>query len=434
MPATDSSTMTLAALSRLIAAQLSVPGLRGVWIVAETSDLAVRSGHCYMELLDKSDSGDTVAKARAAVWASTWRPLSAKFFAATGKPLATGMKVRLRVSVDYHAVFGFKLIVNDIDPTYTIGDAIRRRLEILEALKRDGVMERNKSLTLNTPALRVAVISAPGAAGYGDFINQLYGNKQRLHFQVRLFQAVMQGSQTAPTVISALESIAAEADLWDVVVIIRGGGATSDLEAFDDYELAYHVASCPLPVVVGIGHERDVTVLDYVANRRVKTPTAAAEWLIAEAAACLDHLKMLAGELLINVNDRIGGCNEQLSRLETMLAMSPRAVIDRADARLKRDAMIMAQLSQRVIAPRLSRLDSMAGRLAALVPGVISRRVARLDAIAQMLELLSPQATLRRGYSITRVDGKAITDPRQLVAGQVVETTVVGGRFTSVVK
>lgn len=427
------TSMTLGQLSREISARLSAPELRGVWIVAETSDVATRSGHCYMELLEKAENGVTLAKARAAVWASTWSKLSSLFRLETGRELTSGMKVRVQVNVDYHAVYGFKLIVTGIDPAYTIGDALRRRQEILARLDKEGLLELNRQLPTPVPALRIAVISAPGAAGYGDFINQMLTNKHLIRFEIKLFEAVMQGDRTAPTIISALERISEEQEKWDIVVIIRGGGATSDLEAFDNYELAANIAGFPLPVIVGIGHERDVTVLDYVAHRRVKTPTAAAEWLISEATGCLDRLRTLGASLLLHVSDRIAGSSEQLSRLETLLTVAPQSLIDRADSRLKRDAMIMAELSSRVISPRLSYLDSMAGRLMSVVPNVISQRMARLDAINQMLALLSPEATLRRGYSITRLNGRAVSNPTELSQGDKIETTVLGGKIISTV-
>lgn len=428
---TGSDSFTLSALSAVISRQLS--GLRELWIIAETSDVATRSGHCYMELLEKNDRGVTVAKARAAIWASTWVHLRGKFYAATGSDLSTGMKVRVKASVDYHAVYGFKLVVTDIDPTYTIGDAIRHRQEILDRLTREGIIEMNRQLEVPMPAMRIAVVSAGGAAGYGDFINQLFGNNRSLRFNVRLFEAVMQGDRTAPTVIDALNRIAECQEEWDMVVIIRGGGATSDLEAFDNYDLAANVALFPLPVIVGIGHERDVTVLDYVANVRVKTPTAAAEWLIARATACLDRLTALGNTLRLTTGDRIASASQQLTRLEAQLTTAPLTAIEHADGRLRQSGLIMANLSSRVITPRLSYLESLAGRLQTTAPAIAARHLARLDAIAQMLSLLSPEATLRRGYSITRVDGNAVTDASALTAGQKVETTVLNGTFTSTV-
>ena len=254
--------------------------LRNVWVTAETSDLR-RSGHCYLELIQKHPAtGEPVARARATIWRSVFARIESDFFVATGQRLDSGMKVMVQVTANYHPAYGLSLNITDIDPTYTMGDLMRIRMEILARLKREGVLELNRTVEWCDVPLRIAVISAPGAAGYGDFIHQLYSNDFRLRFTTCLFPAVMQGVQAPPSIIAALERIAAEEEEWDCVVIIRGGGATSDLASFENYDLAANVAQFPLPIIIGIGHERDVTVLDYVANMRVKTPTAAAEWLI----------------------------------------------------------------------------------------------------------------------------------------------------------
>ena len=425
--------LTLTQLSRIVIEQLSVPELRGVWVVAETSDVAVRSGHCYLELLEKKEDGTTLAKARATIWRSTWFEVDSKFRAVTGSTLQSGMKVLVRVNVDYHAIYGFKLIVTDIDPAYTIGDAVRRRQEIIDRLTKDGIINDNRNLELPIPVQNIAVISAPGAAGYGDFINQLFNNQRRLRFNVKLFGAIMQGVQVPSSVMAALEAIFKDTTRWDLVVIIRGGGATSDLESFDNYELASCVAQFPIPVMVGIGHERDVTVLDWVA-RRVKTPTAAAEWLIASGIECLDRLQSLGNALQTSIKDLVSGCNEQLSRMEALLTVAPRGAVERADSRLRRDALVVADLASRVINPRFSRLEALEDRLTTLLPMVTGRHRARLDALSQMLSMLSPEATLKRGYSITRRGGVAVTNPATLSAGDVLETTLSGGIITSVVK
>ena len=425
--------LTLTQLSRIIAEQLSVPQLRGVWVKAETSDVAVRGGHCYLELLEKSDDGTTVAKARATIWRSTWIEVDHKFRAATESELRSGMKVLVKVNVDYHANYGFKLVISDIDPSYTIGDAIRRRREIIDRLTREGVINDNRNLAIPAPVQNIAVISAPGAAGYGDLINQLFNNQRRLRFNVKLFEAVMQGAQVPVTVKGALDRIFIDAEKWDLVVIIRGGGATSDLEAFDNYDLAYHISQFPIPVIVGIGHERDVTVLDWVA-RRVKTPTAAAEWLISTGIACIERLQSLATTLQMTVTEMVAGCNEQLSRFETLLSVAPHSAIERADSRLRRDGMIVADLTARVINPRINRLEALENKLSTLAPVATQRRRARLDALEQMLSMLSPEATPKRGYSITRCNGVAVTNPATLAPGDVIETTLAGGIVTSTVK
>lgn len=391
----------------------SAADARDVWVTAELSDVRVSGGHCYMELLQKDESGATIlAKARAIIWAGAYRMIAPKFAAATGRPLAAGLKVLVRVSATYHAVYGFSLQITDIDPTYTVGDLERLRREIIERLRREGILEQNRSLRWPAVASRVAVISAPGAAGYGDFINQLLTNPSRLRFDVRLFEAVMQGASAPASVIAALGRIAADATDWDCVVIIRGGGATSELACFDNYELAAAIAMYHLPVIVGIGHNRDVTVLDSVANLCVKTPTAAAEWLIERGDAALARLRELASAIALGASDRVGGCRQRLAYLEGLLPVLPLQSVER----------------------RRPRLDAFAEKLRTVVATATERRRTRLDALAQLLGALSPEATLRRGYSITRVNGHAVTSADALAPGTVIETILASGTVKSEVK
>lgn len=430
----SSKSMTLLQLQQRVNAVISSGVLRDVWVTAELSDVSIRGGHCYMELLQKDDSGvNILAKARAVAWANVHRIIASKFMAATGRALCGGIKVMLCISASYHPVYGFSYQISDIDPAYTMGDLMRLRREILERLSREGILDQNRSLQWPAPAQRIAVISAPGAAGYGDFINQLFGNSSHLRFTVRLFEAVMQGDRAPSTIISALERIAAEADAWDGVVIIRGGGASSDLAAFENYDLAAHIAMFPLPVIVGIGHERDVTVLDYVANLRVKTPTAAAEWLIGQGNAALDRLRELASAIALSASDRISGCMTRLAYIEGQLPVMPFQALERQGARLSRLTGSLAAVAER-IAPHMALLDAMAERLTTACAMVLERRAARLDSYSQLLAALSPEATLRRGFSITRIGGRALTDASQAPAGSVVETVLANGSFTSKVQ
>ena len=313
-----------------------------------------------------------------------------------------------------------------------MGDLLRLRREILERLQREGIIEMNRQLDWCEVPLRIAVVSARGAAGYGDFINQLYSNSSHLNFKTQLFEAVMQGDRTPSTIISALNQIAMQQDEWDGVVIIRGGGATSDLVAFENYELAANIAQFPLPVIVGIGHERDITVLDYVANMRVKTPTAAAEWLINRGDIALEHLRSMGASILQLVSDRIAGNKEQLSRYEVLLPTAPITAVERESARLRSDMLSLAQIGARRITPELARLDHIAGSIASATGVVLHRRNDQLNSMQAMLNALSPEATLRRGYSITRVNGKAVTDASHVPTGTKIETTLANGTITSV--
>lgn len=446
--------LTLLQLNQRIAALVVTPATQNVWVTAELSDVAVRGGHCYMELLQKDPaSGRTLAKARAAIWANQFVSIRSGFYAATGQDFVSGLKVMVRICVSMHPVYGMSLVINAVNPDYTMGDLLRRRNEMIARLKAEGIFDMNHSLIPAEPILRVAVISAEGAAGYGDFMNQLANDPLRLRFVTKLFPAVMQGERTARSVMDALAAIEAEESRWDIVVIIRGGGATSDLLGFEDYDLAAAVARFPLPVMVGIGHERDVTILDYVACIRVKTPTAAAEWLIAKGKECIDRLNTLAREIVIAVSGYVSGCKEQLGAIEGRLPAMPGMVITRRSARLDRLAMGLQQLSSRALAPHVQRLDNltlalrrtgseitaprrlvlerMSTALQGFAANAVATRRTRLDAMAQLLGALSPEATLRRGYSITRIDGHAVTDASAVVPGSVIHTTLANGTLVS---
>lgn len=304
-------------------------------------------------------------------------------------------------------------------------------MEILSRLQKEGVLELNRSLDWPDVPLRIAVISAQGAAGYGDFVHQLYTNPRCLRFTTRLFPALMQGREAPASIIAALEDIAAEEENWDGVVIIRGGGATSDLASFENYDLAANIAQFPLPVIIGIGHERDVTVLDYVANMRVKTPTAAAEWLVNRGSCALDRLDSLASEIHHTASAIIAGSREQLAYISARLPYLPQVAIDNWRKRLDRSMLKLAETARGRLRPEQSRLDMLAERLTVSGAAIIERRRHRLDSIAELIEVLSPVATLRRGYSITRVDGRAVVSVEGLRPGTVIETTLADGVVSS---
>lgn len=430
---TPRDSLTLRQLQQRISHLITCDATRDVWITAELSDVAVRGGHCYMELLEKDDTGAvTLAKARGIIWANAWRGIAAKFQAATGRQFATGIKVMVRVTATYHPVYGFSLLVTDVDPAYTMGDLLRRRAEIIARLRAEGILEQNRSLPWPAVAQRIAVISAPGAAGYGDFVNQLLGNPRRLRFDVKLFDAVMQGDRAPSTIIDALTRVANDTTEWDCVVIIRGGGSTSDLAAFEDYRLAAAVAMFPLPVIVGIGHERDTTVLDDVANMRVKTPTAAAEWLINRGETSLNTLRDLGSAIALAASERISAAMQRLAWSESLLPVLPLQAVERRRNSLVALTSQLGAAAGRT-APHMARLDAMAEALRQASLSTIERRSARLDALGQLAAALSPEATLARGYSITRVDGHAVTSAASLTSGQTVTTILADGSFTSTV-
>lgn len=430
-----SSPLSLSQLNRRIAQALAQPALQSVWVVAELSDLRVNHGHCYMELMEKDPStGSVQARLRGVIWASAFPRINADFFGVTGRRLESGLKVMVCGSVSYHAAFGMSFVITAIDPSYTMGEAERRRREIIDRLTREQVIDLNRTLEWPDVALRIAVISAPGAAGYGDFINQLYSNGEHLRFRTRLFPAIMQGDRTSPSVIASLEAIATEADDFDCVVIIRGGGATSDLLAFDDYDLALNVAQFPLPVIIGIGHERDTTVLDFVANMRVKTPTAAAEWLIGRGSDALDRLRRTAGDIMLAASDIIAGAQTRLAYLDSALLIAPQNAVTRAENALHRASMMLAQTGVRRIAPEMARLDSMGKAIATAAENTIVRNADRLKSRSELLDALSPAATLARGYSITTINGRAVRSAADVKTGDILTTLLSDGAISSTAK
>lgn len=417
--------------SRIAGAVNGVPGLAGIWVTAETSDVR-RSGHCYLELVQKHPlTGEPVARVRATIWRSTFARIDAAFTQATGQQFGSGIKVLVRVTASFHPAYGLSANITEIDPSYTLGDLVRRRREIIARLTAEGIIDLNRSLTWPEVPLRMAVISAPGAAGYGDFVHQLFTNPSRLDFRVRLYPALMQGASAAASIIAALEQIAADEEMWDGVVIIRGGGATSDLAAFESYELAANIAQFPLPVIIGIGHERDITVLDSVANMRVKTPTAAAEWLIARGDEALATLHRLGSEIYMQASDILAGSREQIARIGATLPHLPDMAIRNARTRLDRLAVAVSDAASTCLRPEMSRLDVMAERLTASTEGVIERQRARLERIDGLVQVLSPQATLARGYSITRVNGRAVTSAADIRPGDIIHTTFASGSIES---
>lgn len=401
--------------------------LQRQWVVAETSDVRLVRGHCYMELIEKDARGVSIAKVNAAIWGSNYNKLNAKFKDATGNDIATGMKVLVLVNATYHSQYGFKVVINDIDPSYTMGDMERQRLEILKRLTDEGIIDMNKQLPWPEVPQRIAIISAAGAAGYGDFMNQLQNNPYGLQFYTCLFGASMQGLQTVPTVLAALDSINSHLDLFDCVVIIRGGGATSELNSFDNYDLAANVAQFPLPVIVGIGHERDVTVLDYVAAMRVKTPTAAAEWLIQRGTDALAHLDDLQEAVVASVRDTVGHAREHLAYFTSTIPATARRIIDTNRIRLDSDARAIPLAATNLIMAQHTRLDRLVERLGDTAVRAVQREQQRLQALGDKTTLLSPENTLRRGYSLVIKDGKCVTASEQLQPGDAVSLQFAAG-------
>lgn len=359
------------------------------WVCAEIASMSVR-GHCYMELVEKAENGILAAKVRATCWSNVYHLLSAYFLQETGQSLHTGLQVMLEVSVEYHAVYGLSLNVWNIDPTYTLGDLAKQRQATIQQLTEDGVMDLQKALQIPSLPRRVAVISSVDAAGYGDFCDQLKHNRFGFKFHVQLYPAVVQGDTAARSVVQALNSIAALEEEWDVVVIIRGGGASTDMSCFDDYNLASHCAQFPLPIIAGIGHTRDVSVVDMVVHTSVKTPTAAAEWLIERVA-------------------------EQVERVGSLMLRLQRA-------------------TQNAVSREKNRLLLYEQQIFNAVRGKAVRERGKLDLWMKTIELHSPERIFKMGYSLTMVNGKLVRSQSEVNEGDLLETYLHDGVIQSVVK
>ena len=425
--------LTLYELNNLVRQTLELTLDEEYWIRAEISELHVNR-HCYMEFVQKDSRGNgIVAKARARVWANRWLLLKPMFEQTTGQTLSAGMQVLVRVQVTFHELYGYSLNVTDIDPTYTLGNIAKRRQEILRQLREEGVDTMNKELPLPRLLQRIAVISSATAAGYGDFCHQLHSNQRGLAFKTELFQATMQGNDVEKSVIAALNRIAARMDEWDVVVIIRGGGATSDLSGFDSLELAENVAQFPLPIITGIGHERDDTVLDLISHIRVKTPTAAAELLIHHQEAELDMLEGLAAQLTEMVGDWLLSESTRLKLLAGKIPMLFASVKAKEEVRLHQLASAASHQSLQRIEQEKGGVAMLEKRLLLYSPQVLRRAQQRVELIENKLDSASPERILRLGFSITRIGGKAVRNADDVQEGDEMVTTLASGTLKSTV-
>ena len=384
------------------------------WVQAELSDVRSNySGHCYLEFIQKDASGNNlIAKARGTIWSNIYKMLKPYFEQETGQTFTSGIKVLVRVSVEFHELYGYSLTVLDIDPVYTVGDMEKKRRKILRQLKEEGVIDLNKELEMPLLPQRVAVISSATAAGYGDFCNQLMNNPRGYGFHIELFSAIMQGDQVEESIIASLNAIYDRLDEFDVIVIIRGGGATSDLSGFDTYELAANCAQFPLPIITGIGHERDDTVIDLVVHTRVKTPTAAAAFLIACMDKVADRLENLSSRLQQGVQNRILW---EYHRIENLKQRVPNAVYKRIN-----DAKYS--------------LLSMRKDLQMVAQQYLSVRRHRLELLQQRLNDALPEKQLARGFSIALKNGKVVKDASCLQEGDTLITLFHQGKVESIIK
>ena len=424
--------LTLLELNNMVSEVIDSSFTHSYWLSAEVSEVRENRGHCYLEFVQKDEfSNSLIAKARGVVWHNKWMLLRPCFEQTTGQPLSAGMMLLVQVKLSFHSLYGYTLTVNDIDPTYTLGDIAKRRREIISKLREEGIDQMNKELELPRLLQRIAVISSATAAGYGDFCDQLNANEKGLVFYTRLFPALMQGDGVESSVIAALDAVMNDVLEWDVVVIIRGGGSVSDLSGFDTLRLAEHVAQFPLPVITGIGHERDDTVIDMVAHTRVKTPTAAAELLIHHQEAELS--------LVDDFSDRITGYVErrladERNRLNLIVGRMP-AIYTLFHQRQQNRLMQITSLIHRDIVGILqtdkNKLDLITARLPLQVNARLQNEQHRLKLISLRLRAVDPVNILKQGYSITQVGGKSLRSVSQLKKGDEMVTFLADGKVVS---
>ena len=390
----------------------ALPG--AFWVIAEIAEMKIQgAGHCYMELTGSDGPGGRItAKARATIWASKFRSLNTFFTASTGIPLRQGISILCKATVEYHELYGLSLNITDIDPAYTAGDMALRREAIIRRLTAEGVMEMNRELTLPPYPRYIAVVSSSKAAGYQDFINHLTGNPYGYVFKSELFEAVLQGELTESSVTEALNQISERAERFDAVVIIRGGGSTTDLSWFDSYNIAYHVTQFPLPVLTGIGHEKDISVTDMVAWKSLKTPTAVADYLVEHTMECENRIIDMAGSLTSAVTDALSSAGEQISSMQNRISATTRLIV-----RVKREQVNYHTATlRRSSASLLRSAKDETGRL------------------ENALRHLDPAGVMRRGFTLTAKNGLIVRSLAELEPGDTITTHFETGQAASTVK
>ena len=406
------SHLTLSELQRRIKLAVEDSFPLPLWVGAEISEMKVNySGHCYMELVEKGQTdGVPRAQARATIWRSRFGQIAAAFLAATGQQLAAGTKILARVMVGYHEVYGFSLNITDIDPSYTLGDMELRRQQTIAQLRAEGVWDMNREVPMPPLVQRLAVVSSANAAGYQDFCNELRAGGYA--FSVTLFDAVMQGAAAEESIVAALERVAESADGFDAVVIIRGGGSASDLNCFNAYRLAAHVAQFPLPVLTGIGHDKDVSVTDMVAHTPLKTPTAVAAWL----------------------TDRMAQAEAAVERAAQQLGDTVAAAMRRHEVLLERIAGELRRASSEYTSRRRTSLDNMRQMVGVLTDSIFARERLRLDSVGELTASRSPRRIMKLGFSVVRAGGRAVTSATEVASGSEIAVELYDGRIDATVK
>ena len=427
--------LTLYELNSLVVELIDKVMPNSYWVEAEIADARESKGHLYLELIEKDESTNIpIARASAKCWRSSWLMIGPHFERVAGVKLRAGLQIMIQVHAQFHAQYGFSWIIDDINPEYTMGSMARKRNEIIAQLKSEGVFELQRELCLPLFAQRIAVISSASAAGYGDFCNQLQHNEYGFRFQMQLFQAFMQGEQVEQSIVAALNLISTKEDDFDCVVIIRGGGATADLSGFDTLVLAENVANFPLPVITGIGHERDESILDMVAHTRVKTPTAAAAFLIDHLAATLNRIEQAQISIQRMVEHRIQHEKLHLQQLSTHIPILFSMVRNRENARLDDYWHALLQRVMLHLQQSKMRVELLSNKVIPATTNKLMAEQHKLQLLEQRVDGVNPERMLRLGYSLTYKNGYVLRNVNEVKAGDEITTRLEGGIITSVVK
>lgn len=449
------SYISLTELQEMITKQVEQRFPEQVWVTAEVAEFKMQgNGHCYLELVEKEDREETIStRVRAIIWSVRAGFIIPYFKSATGSSVEAGMQILIKVTVSYHKLYGLSLQISDIDPSYTLGKIALKRNLILEKLNEEGVTEMNRELNFPLFPQRIAIISSESASGYTDFIKELAGNSPGYRFSVTLFKTVMQGKETSASVCKALDDIFSLSQNFDAVVIVRGGGSQTDLSWFDDYDIAYMITQFPLPVITGIGHEKDLSVTDIVAYRYLKTPTAAARFIIDHTTETEAYLNSLAREISVNTTTVLEERKKKMEGIERALKPAAekilreqrdkyRSIVTRipslAGGLISRHSVFLAgygnnlqRSTGRFFTEERRYFCEYNGHLAKGVHGIINSSGEKLRFLDRNIINLSPEVLLNRGYSITRINGKALNSIEKLKKGDRVNTTLHNGNFDS---
>ncbi len=475
----DSQQLSLTELQGMIKNAMEVSFPDFYWVKAEIGEMTVnRNGHCYLELVETDSTGNITARIRTTIWSYTFRMLRPYFESITGQSFSEGIKVLLNAKVEYHKIYGLSLNIRDIDPAYTLGDMAQQRRAVISRLEEEGVIDMNKELELPLVPQKIAIISSPTAAGLQDFLDQLHNNPQGIKFYTKLFSAVMQGKEAPVSIIQALDRIFEYEEYFDAVVIIRGGGAQVDLMAFDNYDLAFHITQFPLPVITGIGHDKDDSVADMVAHTRMKTPTAVAEFLISTVSGFLNYLAELEQQFADAVNDRLQDSREQLngllasfSGLLRLKMKDEHKMLEISGIKLKTGIENYLQNKKNAFQLIASEIGSATGTFIRHQQNLLARSVEKvrfntktigwkkgtqleniqhklkykveeklkfenqkIHRLQETLRLTDPQQILKRGFSLTFKDGKVIKSINQISEGDLIKTRLTDGTLESKVR